>query len=612
MQRKNIGKWVLTGFVAIASHLSAQENEKIVDLESYTVVASRFELPLGKVGASVTVFDAEEIEFHQAQLASETLRHVTGVYIRNTGGAGNSPGISMRGLPIAPLVLLDGIEINNPASGFVYNFGNMPASLLERVEVLHGAQSALYGANALTGVISLQSKRAVEGETTTQAGLSYGSHKTYSAYLGTSADLGQFDYQIQLSHYETDGYSSQPEEYGPEWADNDAYRNTVLHGRLGAEVTETIDLSLVLHYRDSESDYDPGTPSPWSTPIADNYTHDKQLLVKGEANAELNENWNASVAVTYTNLDSFRNDGWGASDSEAEMLKFELLNNIVIADNYALFVGAESEMAKDVMGDYEMETQSLFLENVYDVNDALTVTLGARIDDNDAFGSETTWRTSFSYQVADSGIRVRGTYGTGFDAPEISQLFGSFGNPDLVAETGASYDLGVEWTSESGALTAGVAYFNIDVSDKVEFLRSTFSFANVDWVSSGVEVFVHYDLGADTRIKVSQTFADTERQKTGDSLILQSPETSTSIIIDQEFLNDDLLVRLAANYMDDREDWSGPLDSFTTVDLAVTYRLSETTDLWVRVDNLLDEEYSEVFGYNGAPQAFSAGINLDF
>ena len=136
---------------------SADEGD-ILDLPKVTVVASRVELSSGVVGSSVTTLDLEDLARYENELASDVIRHIEGVYLRNNGNAGSTAGITMRGLPIAPVVLIDGVEVNDPGSGSVFNFGNLPMASIAGIEVLRGAQSALYGSNALTGVISITSK----------------------------------------------------------------------------------------------------------------------------------------------------------------------------------------------------------------------------------------------------------------------------------------------------------------------------------------------------------------------------------------------------------------------------------------------------------------------
>ena len=589
----------------------AQENSDIVELESYSVTANRMEISLGKIGVSMTVLDTEDIERFETALATEAIRYIPGVYVRNNGGLGTSAGISMRGLPVAPLVLIDGIEVNNPASGSVFNFGNLPTQAIGRIEVLRGAQSSLYGSNALTGVISVTTKQPLELGESVNFGASYGSRNTVSGYVVASGNLDWMDYSVVVSGYDTDGFSAQPEEFGDEWADDDGHELNTFHGRFGFQLSDKFEAELVVHYHEAEAEYDPGTPSAWSTPIYDNYNSEEQLLVKAGVLFKATEQWNLNASFTYNELDDFNQNAYGASDGEAELNKFDLISHFNTGDRYQALVGVEVEEAADGIGNYSYQTTSLFTEQIFDITDALTGTLGARYDDNDTYGDETTWRTSMVYNVGTTGLKLKGTYGTGFDAPEISQLFGAYGDPTLVPESGSSYDLGVEWISSDHALTLGASYFDVDIEDKVEYLRSTYSYANVDWVSRGVEAFIQYDVTDDTRLYASYSYSDAERERVADSLIMHSPEGIFSFMIDQEFLDDKVRIRLSGQHVGERETWDGPTDAFFTMGLSASYQIDPNLKVWVRVDNLLDEEYEEILNYNGAPQAFSIGFNYE-
>ena len=589
----------------------AQENSGIVELESYSVIANRMEISLGRVGVSMTVLDTEDIERFETALATETIRYIPGIYVRNNGGLGTSSGISMRGLPVAPLVLIDGIEVNDPASGGVFNFGNLPTQAIGRIEVLRGAQSSLYGSNALTGVISVTTKQAPEQGESVNLGASYGSRNTVSGYLVASGNLDWMDYSVVASAYDTDGFSAQPEDFGDEWADDDGHELNTIHGRFGFQLTDKFEANLVIHYHEAEAEYDPGTPSAWSTPIYDNYNTEEQLLVKAEVLFEATDQWDLNASFTYNEIDDFNQNAYGASAGEAELNKVDLLSHFNNGDQYQALIGIEVEEAADGIGNYSYKTTSFFTEQIFDIADDLTATLGARYDDNDTYGDETTWRTSFAYLVGATGLKLKGTYGTGFDAPEISQLFGAYGDPTLVPESGSSYDLGVEWSSPNHPLTLGLSYFDVDIEDKVEYLRSTYSYANVDWVSRGVEAYVQYDIADDTRVYASYSYSDAERERVADSLIMHSPEGIFSFMIDQEFLDDKVQVRLSGQHVGERETWDGPTDAFFTMGLSASYQVDSHLKVWVRIDNLFDEEYEEILNYDGAPQAFTIGFNYE-
>lgn len=584
----------------------------IVDLESYTVVSSRIALPTGTVGASVTKLTTEDTNRFMAEMVTESLRYVPGVYLRNNGSIGSSAGISMRGLPIAPVVLIDGVEVNNPGNGGIFNFGTLPVVMVESIEVLRGAQSALYGANALTGVISITTKKGETIDPAMAAGISYGSRNSLYSYLTLSQAKEKMNYFITASYAETDGYSAQNVEWGPEWADDDSSRNSSLMGKIEFELSDKLDLFLFASYLDGKSEFDPGSPSPWTIPVADNYTETEQLIMKSQLGFHPVERLNMSAAVSYNKANNYSVDSYGILDSESDLLKFELINQLMVNESYQIVAGAELEKAADNIGDYEMETISAFLENIFEPVEDLYLTAAIRFDDNNTFGSDTTLRTSFSYLIDSLNLQLKGSYGTSYDAPEISELFGTWGNPDLVPEEGSSYDLGFEQELIEGKLVWGVNYFCVKIEDSIEYLRSTSTYANVDWESCGFETFVRYAVSEDFNVKIAHSFANAERKRVEDSLIFHSPEHQFSLLLDKGFLEDKWNFALSVLYIGDRETWDGATDSFVTVDLAGRFQYSESLEIWLRFDNLLDEEYQEIRGYNSPRFGVFGGIKFEF
>ena len=588
------------------------DSTEVVELEAYSVVASRVALPIGTVGSSITRLTDNDISRFMNEMVLESVRYVPGIYLRNNGNGGSTPGITMRGLPIAPVVLIDGIEVNNPGDGNIYNFGYLPSSMVESVEVLRGAQSALYGANALTGVISITTKSGVSVDPAFQTGFSYGSQNARQAYMSASQSKEWVDYFFTVNYYETDGYSVQNKDWGPEWADNDLVRNSSIAGKVEFKLTDHADLMLFANYQSSKAEYDPGIPSEWTYAIADNYIEKEQTILRSQLTVTPVERIEINASLSYNHDDSMAIDSYGVRDNEAEKIKFELLNDIRFTDSYQAVAGFEWEQASDNIGNYEMETTSVFVENIFSPVENLNLTLALRFDDNDTFGEDTTWRTSASYLIEDLDLRLKGSYGVSYDAPEISELFGAWGNPDLAPEDGSSYDFGFEQELASGRVVWGVNYFFVKMEDYIEYLRSTFAYANVDWESTGFESFIRWEVSSDFQIQLAHTFANAERKRVDDTQIFHSPEHQFSVLLDKGFLNERLNASLSVQYVGERETWDGATDAFVTVDLATRFQYNDQLELWMRIDNLFDEEYEEIKGYDAPRIGVFGGINYEF
>ena len=183
-------------------------------LEEHVVVANRTEVPIGKVGSSIEILTSADLEPLKQSFLLEALRLVPGFYLRNNGGPGQVFGMTTRGLNTnRPVVLIDGIEVNNPASGEIMNFGTLFLSQIERVEILKGSNSTIYGADALAGVISISSKDG-KGEPGSSLNLMAGSHDTVQVGAATWGESGDWNYRVAVSSYDSEGYSAQPVEFG--------------------------------------------------------------------------------------------------------------------------------------------------------------------------------------------------------------------------------------------------------------------------------------------------------------------------------------------------------------------------------------------------------------
>lgn len=600
------------GMVAMQGWAHPVQAQEVEELESYSVSASRVALPMGAVGSSVTLLTEDDLNRFMGPMGIDAVRHVPGVFLRNSGGMGAVPGITMRGLPVAPMVMIDGIEVNNPGNGDVFNFGNLPMSQIESIEVLRGAQSALYGANALTGVISITTRKGEDLGYMGRAGASYGSHQTMHGYVTMSDATERYNVFVNAAYYDAGGFSSQNPAWGAEWADDDLYRNQSLMGKSEIVLSDYADLILIGNYVKSKSEYDPGIPDPWTVAQRENVSTSEQGMLKSELRLRPMEGVESSLAVGYHQVENRAIDSFGDRRDESRLLKLDWINEVRLSDAWRVVAGLEWKKSEDRLGDYSMETSSVFVENIVAPVESLHLTVAGRYDDSSAYGSETTWRGSFSYELSDTGFRVKGSYGIAFDAPEIAQLFGTWGNPDLVPEEGRSYDVGFEHSLMDGCLTWGVTWFDVLMEDRIEFMRSTYSYANVDWASQGVESFVQWNCMDDMSVRVAYSHADAERKKVDDDRLFHSPENQLSLLVDKSFLSEALHVAVSALHVGDRETWSGPTDSYVTVDVAARYRIMEGLDVWGRVQNLFDETYEEVYGYCTGGLGFFGGVDIEF
>ncbi|MDQ8187535.1 TonB-dependent receptor [Pelagicoccus sp. SDUM812002] len=605
-------------FACLAVPARSQENgsDAFFELDAISISANRIEIPVQQVGSTVDVLDAYELQNGQDIFLVDALREIPGLVLRNNGGPGGTFGITTRGLSSnRPTVLLNGIEVSNPSNGQIMNLGNLFTNSASKVEVLRGPQSSLYGADALAGVISVDTL----GPGTSNGGralFGYGSYDTLDYGLGHSGSNGAFSWQVDGLVHESEGFSSQSPEYGEAWADDDAYDNTTLNGAVKYQLNDSVSLHGSAIYIDTFSEFDPGDPAwIWGVPSSENYATTEQLFVRTGSDFQLSEKWDSSVNIAYSDVDTLSQTESGPYYASGKRYKYDWINTVEANERWTMVAGLEYEEEKNLSDVGNRNDTSLFVENVIEYSDALDVTIGARYDDNSAYGEETTYRATFSYRIEDMDARIRGSYGSSFQAPSFYELFNAtYGNPSLKAESGKGWDLGIEKTLVNGKLLFSSTAFGNNVKDKIAW-DGVYRNLN-EYESIGLENAVRYQLSDSLRLKAAYTYSDAEEDNSAEAL--RVPRSVASIggnwsgMDGKLGLNLDALF-ISSQYGDSSSRSAGTkLEGYEVVNVAATYQVSDLSTIWVRFGNVLDSEYEEISGYQTAGANVHAGVRMNF
>jgi vitamin B12 transporter len=590
----------------------SDENE-IHTLDRFVVVANRHEVPIDKVGSSVEILESYDLEKGSQSFLLDFMREVPGFYLRNNGGPGGTFGITTRGLNSnRPTVLIDGIKVSNPANGQIINFGNLYGSNISRVEILKGPQSSLYGADALAGVISIQTS---DDSTGGAVELSAGSYNTYEASISLNGNEEALNWSFNASRYDTKGFSAQPPSFGPEWADNDGYENTSFSGKLGYDIGEDAELFLVAYYIDSFSEFDPGTPAPWLTnPNPNNHSESKQLFAKLGGKFQLTDTWNSQISMAHSDVDTLSFTGTTYA-SDGDRYEFDWQNTIELNKRWTLVAGAEYELEDNRTDIGDRDNQSYYIENIVGISDQLDWTLGGRYDDNSAYGDKTTWRSSFSYQVETVDARLHGSYGTSFQAPSFYQLFNpTYGNTMLIAETGEGWDFGFEKTFAEGKFVLSSTLFGYEIEDKINFSFDTYLYGNEEFYESeGVETSARWELSESLRLTAGHTYSSANY---GDGTEAERvPRNLYSLNANWRGLENKLGINATLlNVSSQRELLTSTTrqPGYTVVNVATQYQINENYQVWVRIDNLFDEDYQEIVSYQTPGISYYTGVRFTF
>ncbi len=600
-----------------------------VTLDPVVVTATRTATPLSRIASSVTVISAAEIEAKQQTQVLDVLRSVPGVVVVRSGSRGAQTSIFLRGTDTRhTLLLIDGIEYRDASSsGGGPVLENLTTANIEQIEIVRGAQSVLYGSDAIGGVINIITRKGSQ-QPEGYASIEGGSYNTWIEKAGFSAGNGTVSSSFSASRIDSDGFSAANEKDGNN--EEDGFEDTTLSFNLGAELSEIFSLNLNVHSDDSENDYDAYGP------VDGDYSQDTELLagrLEGKLRL-LDGRWDIAVGAARTDNNRIA-DGPAYSDGyeyDGKVTKLDLLNTIRLGANHTLIVGAETEKEElgsfSYLGDYSAYPDVTYTPFRYKkdaVNNAVfiqdqftagqfTAAIGLRHDDHDQFGGKTTWRFAPSYNFAGSGTRLKASVGTGFKAPSLYQLYGQLppynvGNEDLQPEESFGWDLGFEQSLSNNSVVISLTYFHNDIDDYIDYDYSD-GFLNIDGlITRGIESSVAWYPSDLFDAALSYTYTDSEN-KEDNSRLRRRPLHKAALDLNIRPL-ERLQINLNALYTGERDD-DETLPDYTLVNVASSYRITDNCSIFGRVDNLFDEDYEEVTGYGTAGVSGYAGLKLTF
>jgi len=568
--------------------------------ETVVVTANRAETPRQKVGSSVTVISAEEIARRRKTNVAELLRTVPGLEVVRGGGPGQITSVFLRGGNSShTLVLVDGVRLNSTTGG-AFDFANLPTDGIERIEIVRGPQSTLYGSEAMAGVIQIFTKKGSDGfHVSGLAEVGEASHRRFR--LGLEGGGERFDAALTVSKEETDGVSAASERAGNR--ELDPYENFAATLRAGYDFAEGGRVDLVLRAFDGEARNDGFDFFVGPVDDLDFRQTREGLAGRLEFSKQFGERFKQSFRVGLSDEQLVGIDPTNFFSNftiDSKSLELAAQSDFTLSEQDVLTLGfAWEERDGGSVGSFSesLEIASVFVQNAWNWKDRVHFTAGLRYDDHSEFGDETTYRLSTSWQVAVAS-RLHGSFGTGFKAPTLNDLFFPFfSNPNLRPETSQGFDLGFEqgWLDER--LRVDVTWFDTDFEDLITFDFATFLPQNLAAAtSSGVEFTVDYRVGPKFQIAASHTYNDTEDLGSGQQLARRPRERSTLNLFFQP------VERLSGSVSfivgRDRIDSDGTeMDDYERLDLTLEYRLNDSFEPYLRVENLFDDDYEEVNGF---------------
>lgn len=570
--------------------------------------ASRTPITAKQNGSSVTVITREEIERRGARNLDEILRIVPGVTVAQRGGLGQQSSLFLRGANSEQTkVMLDGIPINDPSSpNGAFNPAHFLLDDVERIEVLRGPQSTLYGSDAIGGVISITTKRGT-GSGRLNVSTSGGSYGTYNQSASVSGGDDRYWYSLSGSWIQSDGFS-----VARAGTERDGYENGTIGGRFGAFLDDDYSVDVVFRYTDADADLDGFMTDGLGNLDTETFFLRTQLMY---SQCEGRIQHRTGYSFTSYKKDDARSafQKWFDGDSH----KFDYQVSLLMIDeddlSYTLIAGVEQlreQFRQDVTTgmlffaeDAVRFNNAVLVENQFQIGENWFATAGYRHDRYSRAGYADTYRVTSRYLLDDSAA-LHGAVGTGFRAPSLGQNTAGFGlNPFLRPEESFGWEVGLEKSLGDGQLVLDATYFRNDTDDLIQFVftgvpPSFGTLVNVAQASShGVELTGRLELGPDTFVTAAYTHNEAENELTKTQLLLR-PRNSAFVSVTQEFCDDQAAVSLALRYAGVREDFGGiRLDKYVVLDATGWYKLAENVRLFARVDNIADVDYQEAAGF---------------
>jgi vitamin B12 transporter len=597
---------------------SEAESQEIV------VSATRIETLEEDSPATVDVLRSDDFEIKQTHRVADALREVPGVSVVQSGPPGSLTSVFTRGLRSEHTqVLLDGIPVNQGLQG-AFNFGDLTTDNIDRIEIVRGPQSTIYGPRALAGVIQIFTKRG-SGEPTGEFSFEGGSNSTMRGALSSSGSANQFDYSVGLSGLTTD--NERP---------NNQYRLWSGIANLGWSPNEQLRLSTLVTY----SLADLGLPNTIFDPRPRDNFLTERWLVAPHLDFKPVEWWTHRLIFSYDEerqVNDPNDDGFvGPTRALFTRATVDYQNDLKPASwltlSSGLFyshvdAGQERPFVSQIFGPQatfisdETEETSVFFQASVTPFKGLNLVAGGRYDHFNQFGDIWTYRFAGSYLIAKTDTHLHASVATGFSPPSAQdKIFGN--NFALEPEENLGWDVGLEQRFCEGRVMFGLTYFHNDLSNVIGF-NGLFETLNLGAaLTQGIEAEVRVTPIKDLTLLATYTYLDARNTSAAD--ITQLPgarlprRPRNEVYVSASYLwAKKLRTTVEAKFVNAREElnFGGPnfdIEDYAFVNLAAEYEINKCVSIFARINNLTDEQYSEVFGFPALGRTAYAGVKVRF
>lgn len=639
---------LLTWSVAVLLNpaLAAMAADAGDGITNVIVSANRIAQETSQVGDSVTVITAKEQRRSQKTAVSDVLAMTPGVAVARNGGLGGTTTLRIRGAEShQTMVLIDGVKLNDPSSASgEFNFADLITTDYAQIEILRGPQSSLWGSQAIGGVVNIVTP-VPEGPLSASYSAEAGTHETAIVRAHAQAGGDRFGWRVGGNYVTSDGISAYARGLGGREADG--YRNVGFNARGILHITDNVTAEIRTTWSDGRSDYDGYPPPDYIFTDSPEYGITEELTTyAGVKFGLLDGRFENRIGLALTDTDREDIDPSSSVpttfDADGRNERWEYQGTLRITDRLSTLVGLESERSELSTASPSSfdpnptpTTGTVQIDSIYaQVNltpiDALSLSAGIRYDDHETFGSHTTTRASAAWSVTPSTI-LRASYGEGFKAPTLYQLYSLYGNMNLDAEVAESWDAGIEQHLLDRRLVLSATYFDRDTTNMIDFV-SCYGETSPDCLArpdgyydnfqqtnaKGVELVMAAQLTEQLSLTVNYTNMDAENRSRGTQnfghALPRRPDETANAQMSYEWpvgLTTTVAIQHASRAYDTISN-TYVLESYTLVDFRAAYAVSDSLEVFGRIENAFNDEYETVRNYGSLGRTFYAGLRQSF
>ncbi|WP_137899472.1 TonB-dependent receptor [Sphingomonas sp. 2SG] len=642
---KNYACLILLPCIAAATPAFAQTAQSTSGLEQVAdagsdilVTANREARPASTVGQAVTVLDTATITQRQAVVVADLLRQTPGVSVTRNGGVGTATSVNIRGAESDQTVaLIDGIKLNDPSSpGGGFDFGGLLIGNIARIEVLRGAQSVLWGSQAIGGVVNLITRQPTE-QVAVNARVEGGWHETGQGFANVSGKMGPVSASLGGGYYTTEGISA----YAP-GTERDGYRNYAANGSLGIALAPTVSVDVRGFYSNGRTDIDGFPPPTFAFGDTREYGTSEQWTAYAGLNAALFDGrFRNRFGYAHTDTDRHNYDPDGTpTETFAGKGRNDRIEYQGVADlSSAVFAtfGAEREVSRFTTASYggpatrgRARIFSVYGQLAVTPVAGLTATGGVRHDDHNIFGGATTVSASGVYSPNDGATAFRASYSEGFKAPTLYQLQSEYGNARLNPERSRGWDAGVAQKALDGAVEASATYFRRTSFDLINFVSCDTSvgicadrpFGTYDNVAraraQGVEFALTLRPVEALTVSAAYTYLDAKNRSTSTADagrdLARRPDNSVSVNADYRWpfgLTTGATVTAVGDSFNNASN-SQRLDGYVVTDVRASFPIVDHVEVYGRIENAFDQRYQTILQYGQPGRGAFGGVRLTY